>query len=148
MSEFLQNLQWWHWWILAAVLAALETVVPGALIIWFGVSALAVGGLLLVAPGTPFPVQVLLFGVLGVAALLAWRKYRRPERDRSDQPTLNQRGVHYIGQVLELVEPIAAGQGKVRVGDTVWIARGGDAPAGSRVRVVGVEGAVLKVEPA
>ena len=148
MSEFLQNLQWWHWWILAAVLAALETVVPGAVIIWFGVSALAVGGLLLVAPGTPFPVQVVLFGVLGVFALLAWRKYRRPDGDRSDQPTLNQRGTHYIGQVLTLVEPIASGHGKVRVGDTVWLAQGNDAPAGAQVRVIGVNGAVLRVEPA
>jgi inner membrane protein len=148
MSDFLRNLQWWHWWILAAVLAALETLVPGAVIIWFGVSALAVGGLLLVAPGTPFPVQVVLFGVLGMVALLAWRKYRRPETDRSDQPTLNQRGVHYIGQVLTLVEPIAAGQGKVRVGDTVWLAQGSDAPAGAQVRVVGVNGAVLQVESA
>jgi hypothetical protein len=148
MSEFLRNLQWWHWWILAAVLAALETVVPGAVIIWFGVSALAVGGLLLVVPSTPFPVQIVLFGVLGMVALLAWRKYRRPETDRSDQPTLNQRGVHYIGQVLTLVEPIAAGQGKVRVGDTVWLAQGSDAPVGAQVRVIGVNGAVLRVEPA
>jgi hypothetical protein len=148
MSDFLQNLQWWHWWILAAVLAALETVVPGAVIIWFGVSALAVGGLLLVVPATPFPLQIVLFGVLGMVALLAWRRYRRPETDRSDQPTLNQRGVHYIGQVLTLVEPIAAGQGKVRVGDTVWLAQGSDAPVGAQVRVIGVNGAVLRVEPA
>ncbi len=148
MNEFLHDVTWWHWWILAAVLCALETVVPGAVIIWFGVSALVVGALLLVIPGTPLPLQIVLFGVLGVVALLAWRKYRRPEAEQSDQPTLNQRGVHYIGQVLTLVEPIVSGQGKVRVGDTVWLARGGDAPAGSSVRVVGVDGAVLKVEPA
>lgn len=148
MNDFLRNLQWWHWWVLAAVLAAIETIVPGAVIIWFGVSALVVGALLLVVPGTPFPLQIVLFAVLGVMALLAWRKYRRPETDRSDQPTLNQRGVHYIGQVLTLVEPIAAGQGKVRVGDTVWLAQGSDAPVGAQVRVIGVNGAVLRVEPA
>jgi membrane protein implicated in regulation of membrane protease activity len=49
--------------------------------------------------------------------------------------------------VFTLVEPIAAGTGKIQVGDTVWLAQGNDAPRGARVRVVGVNGAVLKVEP-
>jgi membrane protein implicated in regulation of membrane protease activity len=148
VNELIHNVTLWHWLILAAVLAAMETLVPGAVIIWFGVSALLVGALLLVAPGTPLPLQIILFAVLGVVALLLWRRYRSPERDQSDQPTLNQRGVHYIGKVFTLVEPIAQGSGKIQVGDTVWLARGGDAPAGARVRVIGVEGAVLKVEPA
>jgi len=56
--------------------------------------------------------------------------------------------VHYIGQVFTLVEPISAGTGKIRVGDTVWLAQGRDAPAGGQVRVVGVNGAILQVEPA
>ncbi len=147
MLDFLRNMQWWHWWILAAVLAALETVVPGAIVIWFGVGALVVGALLLIMP-IPWPLQPVLFGIVGVIALLLWRRMRHPENDRSDQPALNQRGVHYIGQVFTLVEPIAAGQGKVGVGDTVWLAQGDDAPRGALVRVVGVNGTVLQVEPA
>lgn len=147
MSDFLRNLTWWHWWILAVALAAVETVLPGAVVIWFGVAALVVGLLMLIMP-VPWQLQFVLFGVLGVVALLLWRKYRRPESESSDQPTLNQRGVNYIGQVFTLVEPIAQGTGKVQVGDTVWLAQGGDAPLGARVRVTGVNGAVLKVEPA
>ncbi len=146
MLDFARNMQWWHWWILAAVLAALETVVPGAVVIWFGVSAMVVGALVLLMP-IPWPLQWLLFGIFGVVALLLWRRLRNPESDSSEQPTLNHRGVHYIGQVYTLVEPIAAGQGKVKVGDSVWLAQGGDAPVGSRVRVVGVDGTILKVEP-
>ena len=147
MPNSLQHLAWWHWWILAAVLAALETVVPGAIVIWFGVSAFVVGALLLFLP-VPAPLQFVLFGVLGVVALLVWRRLKNPEAGESTQPVLNQRGVHYIGQIYTLVEPIIGGEGKVRVGDTVWLAQGGDAPVGSRVRVVGVNGTVLQVEPA
>jgi membrane protein implicated in regulation of membrane protease activity len=147
MLELAQNLHWWHWWIIAAVLAALETFLPGAVAIWFAAAAVVVGALLLVMP-IPWQLQLVLFGALGVAALLLWRKYKHPDDLASEQPTLNQRGVHYIGQVFTLVEPIASGTGKIRVGDTEWLAQGGDAPVGSRVRVVGVNGAVLKVESA
>jgi len=147
MMEFLHNLAWWHWWILAAALAALETFTPGAVAIWFGVAALVVGGLLLVAP-VPWELQVVLFGVLGVVALLLWRRVKHPDGAETTDAPLNRRGVRYIGQVFTLAEPIAAGNGKVRVGDTVWLAQGGDAPAGSRVRVVGVNGTTLQVEPA
>jgi membrane protein implicated in regulation of membrane protease activity len=147
MLDFVQNLEWWHWWIAAAVLAALETFLSGAIAIWFGVAALVVGALVLVVP-VPWQLQLVLFGVLGAAALLLWRRYKHPEGGESSQTALNQRGNHYVGQVFTLVEPITAGTGKIKVGDSVWLAQGGDAPLGARVRVVGVNGAVLKVEPA
>jgi membrane protein implicated in regulation of membrane protease activity len=75
-----------------------------------------------------------------------YRNYKKANPDVSEQPMLNQRGLQYVGQVLELVEPIDHGFGKVRVGDTVWKVSGADAPVGSRVRVIGADGAVLKVE--
>lgn len=147
MMEFLSGLEWWHWWILAAVLAAVETFVPGAVAIWFAASALVVGSLLLLAP-LAWQLQLVLFGALGVAAIAAYRAWARRNPQSSEQPNLNQRGAQYIGQVLTLVEPIDQGFGKVRVGDTVWKVRGPDLPAGTHVRVVGVDGAVLVVERA
>jgi membrane protein implicated in regulation of membrane protease activity len=50
-----------------------------------------------------------------------------------------------VGQTFTLVEPIQDGMGKIQAGDTVWLVHGADAPAGARVRVVGVNGTVLKV---
>ena len=47
-----------------------------------------------------------------------------------------------------MVEPISGGEGRVRVGDSVWTARGPDAPAGARVRIIRAEGATLWVEGA
>ena len=147
MMDFLHGLQWWHWWIVAAVLAAVETFLPGVLAIWFAAAALVVGSVLLLVP-IPWQLQLVLFGVLGVIAMLVWRRFRSPESPESTQPALNQRGVHYVGQTFTLVEPIEGGSGKVRVGDTVWLVRGPNAPVGARVRVTGVEGAELRVETA
>lgn len=144
MKEFLMQLEWWHWWIAAAVLAAIETFMPGAVAIWFAVSAAVVGALVLVMP-VPWQLQLVLFGALGLAAIMAFRSYAKRRPDDSAQPSLNQRGAQYIGQELTLVEPIQQGFGKVRVGDTVWKVAGPSLPTGARVRVTGVDGAVLTV---
>lgn len=148
MLEFAQRLEWWHWWIAAAVLAAVETFLPGAIAIWFAAAAVVVGALLLLGLPVPWQLQLVLFGVLGVVAILVWRRYRFTDGNVSEQPNLNQRGVQYIGKDYPVVEPLRGGSGKIQVGDTVWLVQGADAPAGARVRVVGVDGAVLRVEPA
>jgi hypothetical protein len=147
MIEFLTSLQWWHWVIGALALAAMETLVPGAVAIWFAVSAGVVGLLLVVVP-LPWQWQWVLFAVLGVVAMLWYRSYKKSNPDSSDEPLLNQRGLQHVGQEFVLVEPIEQGFGKVRVGDSVWKVAGPDAPLGTRVRVVAADGAVLRVEPA
>ena len=43
-------------------------------------------------------------------------------------------------------QAIEQGQGRVRVGDGVWMARGADAPQGARVRITGTQGSCLLVE--
>lgn len=145
MLNFLQGLTWWHWWIVAAVLAAAETFIPGALAIWFAAAALVLGTLLLIVP-IRWELQLVLFGILSVVATLLWWRFGRSRGEVSDQPMLNQRGAQYVGRVFALAEPIIGGRGKVQVGDSVWAAEGRDAPLGARVKVIGVRGTVLQVE--
>lgn len=147
LVDLSQHLQWWHWWIVAAVLAVVETLLPGAVAIWFAASAAVVGALLLLVP-VPWPLQLLLFGVLGAVAVFLWRRYDRSGQESSALPLLNQRAAQYVGQFCVLTEAIAQGQGKARVGDGVWTVRGPDLPAGARVRVVATDGTVLLVEAA
>ena len=45
-----------------------------------------------------------------------------------------------------VAEPIEHGRGKIRVDDTTWKIEGEDSPAGSQVRVIGVDGVMLRVE--
>lgn len=144
MFDFISTLTWWHWIVAAVVLAAVETFVPGAVAVWFAVSAGVVGLLLLVLP-VPWQIQWVLFAVLGIVALMIYRTYFRRQPDASEQPNLNQRGQQYVGHELTLMEPIVQGYGKVRVGDGVWTVSGSDLPSGTKVRVVGADGTVLRV---
>jgi inner membrane protein len=72
----------------------------------------------------------------------------RPDVTKSDLPDLNERGQQYIGRSLVVEQAIQNGRGKVRAGDTLWLAEGPDAPAGSRVKVTATRGTLLVVERA
>lgn len=135
----------WNWLILAVVLFALEAVFPGVHLLWFGVAAILAGffGLGL---GLTWPWQVALFAVLSVVMMFVARRFAGAAVTQSDIPGLNQRGSEYIGRVVPVEDAIRGGRGKVRIGDTVWLAEGPESPTGSRVRVKGTSGTVLLVE--
>lgn len=147
MMDFLANFEYWHWLALALVLIIIEMLVPSAIFLWFGVAAGVVGVLILLFPGMAWQVQLILFSVLSVGSLLAWRSYakKHPPADNK-YPTLNKRGDDLIGRVFTLDEGIVNNYGKLRVDDTMWKIRGSDTDAGSRVRVTAVDGTVLVVE--
>lgn len=138
----------WAWVIGGVVLLALELVVPGGVLVWLGAAAIVVGLASLVVP-IALPVQWIIFGGLSIVLIVVWMKIFKPriDSDEGERPLLNQRGKQYVGHTAELVEPILSGYGRVRLGDTLWRVSGPDLSAGSRVKIVGVEGAVLVVEP-
>ena len=134
------------WWLLALVLIAAEMLAPGYFLLWIGIAAGVMGLVTLVMPGLPALAQAVLFGVLAIAACLVYWKYIRPVAEqRNDQPLLNKRGAQLIGRRFVLAEAIVNGRGKVKVGDSEWLAEGPDLPAGSEVEVVAVDGASLTV---
>ena len=59
---------------------------------------------------------------------------------------LNDRGGQLVGQSAVVTHVIEGGSGRVRHGDTEWLARGPDSPPGTRMRIIGSEGTVLIVE--
>jgi hypothetical protein len=136
-----------YWWLLfAAVLALVELVVPGIFSIWIAAAA-ALTGVALAIFDIPFVYQLGLFALLAVLAVQAARRwYVRNPVDSAD-PLLNDRTARLVGQTVTVVGAIEGGEGRVRVGDGVWTARGPDAPEGARVRITGAEGACLTVEP-
>jgi hypothetical protein len=135
--------QWW-WLLGAAVLGILEIVMPGIFLIWLGAAAAITGIAVAVVPMT-LPLQLALFGLLALVSVLGGRRYYERNPVDSADPLLNDRTARLIGQNVEVVTAIANGEGRVRVGDSVWAARGPDAPAGARVRVIGAEGTCLTV---
>ncbi len=146
--EWLNQIDYWHWLVAAVVLVVLEILSPGVFFMWLGVAAAVVGGVLWLIPELSWQTQFVLFAVFSVVSIGVARMVLARRPIATDQPALNRRGEQYIGRTLVLSEPIENGIGKMRVDDTQWRVEGSDAPAGRRVRVTGVDGAVLKVEPA
>ncbi|WP_251358908.1 NfeD family protein [Kangiella sp. TOML190] len=148
--EFLMQMEYWHWLVLGLVLLILEMFAPGAILLWFGVAGLIVGILQLVFGELISPqIQWLIFSVLSVASIILWKSYAKKHKIdvRDENDTLNQRGKALIGKEFILSKAIINGVGKAKVGDTHWRVLGPDTAVQARVKVVGFEGASLKVEP-
>jgi inner membrane protein len=114
---------------------------------WFGMAA-AVTSLLAFAFEIGWQWQLVWFCVLSLAAVLVALKYLRNNPLQSDRPLLNERAVQHIGQCYDLVDPIVNGRGSVKIGDSIWRVAGPELPTGTRVRVLGADGTLLKVAPA
>ena len=142
------EVEFWYWLAFGVLLVALEALIPGTILMWFGISAGVVGLVVFMLPDLAFTYQVLIFGVLSVVSVVAVRVWLRRQPIETEDPNLNLRGQRYVGQVVVLAEPIESGVGKAKVGDSLWRVTGPDAPAGSRMRVTGSDSATLIVEPA
>jgi len=137
------------WWLLALVLIGAELMIPGFFMLWIGVAAAAMGLILMFLPELSFLIQAVLFVTLAlISCYIYWRFVRAAVNERSDQPNLNRRAEQYIGRRYVLETAIVNGRGKVKVGDSPWLAEGPDLPAGTEVEVVGVDGSALKVQKA
>jgi inner membrane protein len=137
----------WLWLIAAAVLGIAELVVPGVYLIWIGLAALITGLATLLLP-LPVVAQFALFAVTAFAAVYAGRRYLLNNPIVSDDPKLNDRGARLVGSIVIVVEAVDSAHGRVKVGDSVWSARGADAAIGDRLRVTGSDGSMLFVERA
>ncbi len=136
----------WIWLVAAAALAAVELVTPGFFLIWIAGAALLTGVTAFLLP-IDLPFQLVLFGLFSILAVILGRRHYERAAGSGGDPLLNDRTAQLIGQVVTVVVAIENGEGRVRVGDGVWSARGPDVAAGSRVRIHGADGNCLKVAP-
>lgn len=136
----------WYWWCLALALAALEMFIPGAALLWVAGAAALVGLAAWIFPTLGITGELLLFGLLATAAVLASRRLFPRDAADNQSGTLNRRGEQYIGRVVTLVSAIEDGRGRAQLGDTQWtVVADQDLPVGTRVRIVAVDGPTLKV---
>jgi membrane protein implicated in regulation of membrane protease activity len=139
----------WAWIIAGAVLLALELAVPGGILLWLGISGIITGLAAMFQPQMGWPFQFLIFGALSLITIVGWLRYTKGRGEEpTDSPFLNKRVERFIGKEAVLSEPILNGVGRVSIDDSVWRIAGPDLNAGQRVRIVGSDGAVLRVEAA
>jgi len=137
----------WLWLIGGVLLLIAELIAPGFFLVFIGGAAIATG-LVSMLVGIPIAAQLAIFSILAFLSARVGGRYAYSYRyDYSSDPLLNDRVKRMLGNVVVVVEPVDANGGRVRVGDSVWSARGGPAAVGDRVRIVDVEGNCLKVEP-
>jgi membrane protein implicated in regulation of membrane protease activity len=145
MTEYIVALGVWNWLILGAIFLALELVAPGAFMLWLGLAAFAVG-LISFAVAWSWQAQLITFALLSLALIPVWRRFAPKVEQPTESPLLNRRAQGHMGRVFTLEKPIVDGLGNVRIDDTVWRVTGADCAAGTRVRIVRVDGPDLFVE--
>lgn len=136
------------WAAVALLLFAAETMAPGAFMLWMGFAAAAVFVGVLLIPGISVLWQVAAFVLLSFISIQVYRRWFRSSEPQSDRPHLNQRANTLVGHVAALDQAIVNGRGRVQIADAFWVVEGADLPAGAPVRVVAVDGMVLKVQEA
>lgn len=146
IMQWIQDLGPWSWLVVGLILLGLEIIVPGSFFVWLGLAAMIVGVLALLVV-VPWQAQIVGFAVLALVLVFLGRRFFSL-KSQSDRPFLNSRAEGYVGSTHVLAEPIVNGLGRVRIDDANWRVVGPDLPAGSRVKVVSTDGAVLKVAAA
>lgn len=148
MEAIFSQLVYWHWIALALVLGIIDvTVGANFFLVWCGASAVLVALIMLVVPAMTWEYQFLIFGIGVLASLLVWHQYLKGHPQEKTGIVLNRRAAQYVGRVFTLEEPIVNGRGKVRVEDTLWRVEGPDMGMGEKVKVIGVDGVILKIAP-
>jgi membrane protein implicated in regulation of membrane protease activity len=152
VTGFLDGLTVWHWLGLGVVLLTLEVAVGTFDLLWISIGAFltALFSWIVPEPVGGWQGQLIFFGVVAVAFLISGRTlFKGLRRAPSSHPNLNDRIANMIGKHGEAATSFEGGEGKVKVGDTVWLARQADEAViveGDQVVISGAEGMTLKVK--
>ncbi|GLR46429.1 NfeD family protein [Sphingomonas astaxanthinifaciens] len=135
------------WWLIGGVLLLIaEVVAPGFFLLFIGVAAMITGLFVLLFDFGLAP-ALALFAIYTAVAVYFGRKVYANRPVPSSARHLNDRSGALVGRTAVAVSTIDDHNGRVRLGDSEWSARGGPAAPGERVEIVGVEGNCLMVRP-
>lgn len=131
------------WLAMAGILAVAEMLTLTAAIGPFAFSSLVAAGL--VAIGAPMWSQIAAFAVVGIFSVLLLRPVVRRHQAK---PTLTGPQA-MVGEEIELTEDVGPGdQGRIKAHGSLWAARSPQlVPAGTRVRIIKVDGATIEIQP-
>ncbi len=151
--EFMTPVTVWHWLVIGVALLCIEIAAGTFDLLWIAVAALLTALATSLAPDLApgWIPQILIFAVAGVALVVLGRTVFAGLRGAIKvHPTLNKRTAALIGQHGAAAVDFVAGEGRIRIGDTTWIARslsGGGLKAGDAVVVEAADKTVLTVRP-
>lgn len=140
---------WWLWLVAGLALLLAELAWPVFVLVWFGLGA-SFNALIVFFFAPPLTVQLFVWLLVSVLLTLLWFRWLRPERHKT-RIGLSEAGViGEIGLLSRSVAPFTRGEVRFQkplLGSDVWPCIADQAIAsGERVRVLAIEGSLLKVE--
>jgi membrane protein implicated in regulation of membrane protease activity len=137
-----------YWIILGFILIIAEFIIPGFIIFFFGIGAIATGILSICLP-LPVYLQYIIFGVLSTVCVLAFRRFMPKTFSGvvEQEQDLPLEALEYAGQSAKVIEAIRPGvEGKVEFQDSDWRAKSSESlQVGEIVTIVRRENLVLVV---
>ena len=147
MIDFLSTIEPWHWLIIGFLFLGMEALGTGGFMLGSALSALLVALILWLTPALDWSWQLVWFGFASLAFTIGYWKLFRKVNETTDHQQLNNRAAQLIGRVVPVSEPLADGQGRIQIGDTLWKVRANETiEAGARVVVIGADGMTLLVD--
>ena len=142
---------YWHWLVFGMLLILAELFVPSFTILWFGLAAVVVSGLMLVMPSVSFTWQVFVWAIASCLMTFLWFFFFKPKMvDRTHAGIAKEAIVGQTGQVLKA--PVEGRDGMVRfsvplLGSDEWAFFCSDPVSpGDRVVVKEISGNTLIVD--
>ncbi|GAB4127574.1 MAG: NfeD family protein [Rhodothalassiaceae bacterium] len=134
----------WMWFIIALILLFLELLAPGVVFLWIAIAAGATGIATLELQVLTPELQTILFAALSLLATWAGRRWFRPKANEGPA-AVNRGAAAHVGRRVVVTSAIRNGEGRVKLGDSVWKAFGPEADEGEAVEITGVEGTAFHV---
>ena len=143
MEMLFENLNFMHWLVLGLSLIILELFLWTVFLLWIGASAITVSIVFYLMPETAWPIQLLIFVALSLASTFLAKRYY-PVKTVDDE--LHEKAKTYIGKECK-VSSIDDGAIKVKIGNSLWFAKGTELSVGQIVKIIDVESSTFIVEP-
>ena len=143
MELIFDNLNFIHWLILGISLIIIELFLWTVFLLWIGSSAITSGVIYFLFPNISGLMQLLIFAVIAIAATSLAKKYY-PVKTVDEQ--LHNKAKSHIGKECT-IESIENGITKVKIGKSLWFAKGSNLSAGQTVRIIDVESSTFIIEP-
>ena len=149
--EFLSAMPFWYWWVFAIALLTIELMTGSTYFLWPAISAAVVGFFDIWPLGDAWQLQLMLFAGFTIALSIFAPPHVKPwlNKTQADHFTLNERGAQKIGRRAMVESAFENGAGKVRLGDTLWLAEsetGENIEKDAQVEITRSEGTKLFVK--
>ena len=142
MEMLFENLNFMHWLVLGLSLIILELFLWTVFMLWIGASAITVSIFFYLMPETAWPIQLLIFVALSLASTFLAKRYY-PVKTVDDE--LHEKAKTYIGKECK-VSSIEDDTAKVKIGNSLWFAKGKELSVGQNVKIIDVESSTFIVE--